>query len=49
MEASRAASFVYLVPLFGVSFSKLFLDEPITLVLLIGAALLIGGVYLINL
>lgn len=49
MEASRAASFVYLVPLFGVSFSKLLLDEPITLVLLIGAALLIGGVYLINL
>ena len=49
MEASRAASFVYLVPLFGVSFSKLLLDEPITPVLLIGAALLIGGVYLINL
>ena len=49
MEASRAASFVYLVPLFGVSFSKLLLDEPITLVLFIGAALLIGGVYLINL
>lgn len=49
MEASRAASFVYLVPLFGVSFSRLLLDEPITLVLLIGAALLIGGVYLINL
>jgi len=49
MEASRAASFVYLEPLFGVSFSKLLLDEPITLALLIGAALLLGGVYLINL
>ena len=49
MEASRAASFVYLEPLFGVSFSKLLLDEPITLALLVGAALLIGGVYLINL
>ncbi len=49
MEASRAAGFVYLVPLFGVSFSKLLLDEPITVALLIGAALLIGGVYLINL
>lgn len=49
MEASRAASFVYLEPLFGVSFSKLLLDEPITLALLIGAALLVGGVYLINL
>jgi len=49
MEASRAASFVYFVPLFGVFFSKLLLDEPITPALLIGAALLIGGVYLINL
>lgn len=49
MEASQAASFVYLEPLFGVSFSKLLLDEPITLALLIGAALLVGGVYLINL
>jgi drug/metabolite transporter (DMT)-like permease len=49
MEASQAASFVYLEPLFGVSFSKLLLNEPITLALLIGAALLIGGVYLINL
>jgi drug/metabolite transporter (DMT)-like permease len=48
MEASRAASFVYLEPLFGVSFSKLLLDEPITLALLIGATLLIGGVYLVN-
>jgi drug/metabolite transporter (DMT)-like permease len=49
MEASRAASFIYLEPLFGVSFSKLLLDEPITLALVIGAALLIGGIYLINL
>jgi drug/metabolite transporter (DMT)-like permease len=48
MEASQAASFVYLEPLFGVSFSKLLLDEPITLALLIGAVLLIGGVYLVN-
>ncbi len=48
MEASRAASFVYLEPLFGVSFSKLLLDEPITLALVIGAVLLIGGVYLVN-
>jgi drug/metabolite transporter (DMT)-like permease len=48
MEASRAASFIYLEPLFGVTFSKLLLDEPITLALLLGAALLIGGVYLIN-
>ena len=49
MEASQAASFIYLEPLFGVSFSKLLLDEPITLALLVGAAVLVGGVYLINL
>jgi drug/metabolite transporter (DMT)-like permease len=48
MEASQAAGFVYLVPLFGVTFGKLLLDEPITPALLLGAALLIGGVYLIN-
>jgi drug/metabolite transporter (DMT)-like permease len=48
IDASQAASFVYLEPLFGVSFSKLLLDEPITPALLIGAALLIGGVYLMN-
>ncbi len=48
MEASRIGSFTYLVPLFGVSFSQVILGEPITLALVIGGAILLGGVYIIN-
>jgi drug/metabolite transporter (DMT)-like permease len=48
MEASRVGSFTYLVPLFGVSFSQVILGEPITLALVIGGAILLGGVYIIN-
>jgi drug/metabolite transporter (DMT)-like permease len=48
MEASRIGSFTYLVPLFGVSFSQVILGESITLALIIGGAILLGGVYIIN-
>jgi len=48
MPAGRAAGFIYLVPMFAVTFSRWLLDEPITLALLVGAAILIGGVYLVN-
>jgi drug/metabolite transporter (DMT)-like permease len=48
MEASRVGSFTYLVPLFGVSFSQVILGESITLALVIGGAILLGGVYIIN-
>jgi drug/metabolite transporter (DMT)-like permease len=48
MAAGRVASFIYLVPMFSVSFSHWLLGEPITLVLLLGAALLITGVWLVN-
>ena len=48
MPASRVASFVYLVPMFAVTFSRFLLDEPFTLALLVGAAILIGGVWLVN-
>ena len=48
MPAGRVASFVYLVPMFGVTFSSLLLDEPITWGLGIGALILIGGVLLVN-
>jgi drug/metabolite transporter (DMT)-like permease len=48
MEASRVGSFTYLVPLFGVSFSQVILGESITLALIIGGAMLLGGVYIIN-
>ena len=48
MPASRVASFVYLVPMFAVTFSRFLLDEPFTPALLVGAAILIGGVWLVN-
>jgi len=48
MEASKASSFTYLVPLFGVSFSQVILGESITLALISGGAILLSGVYIIN-
>jgi drug/metabolite transporter (DMT)-like permease len=48
MSASRVAGFVYLVPMFAVTFSRWLLDEPITPALVVGAAILVGGVWLVN-
>jgi len=48
MPAGRAAGFIYLVPMFSVTFSHWLLDEPVTPALLLGAAILIGGVTLVN-
>jgi len=48
MPAGRVAGFVYLVPMFGVAFSHWLLDEPVTPALVVGAAILVGGVWLIN-
>lgn len=48
MPAGRVASFVYLVPMFANGFSSLLLEEPITLGLIVGAAILILGVWLVN-
>lgn len=48
LPAGRVAGFVYLVPMFGVIFSRLLLNEPITAALVIGAVILIIGVWLVN-
>jgi len=48
MEASQVSSFTYLVPLFGVSFSQVILGESITPALIIGGAVLLSGVYIVN-
>jgi drug/metabolite transporter (DMT)-like permease len=48
MPAGRVAGFVYLVPMFAVTFSRWLLDEPVTPALLLGAAVLIVGVWLVN-
>jgi drug/metabolite transporter (DMT)-like permease len=48
MPASRVVGFVYLVPMFAVTFSRFLLDEPITSALVLGAAILISGVWLVQ-
>ena len=44
LEPSRAMSYLYCVPPLAVAIGALFLDEPVTLWLLAGGALVIGGV-----
>ena len=44
LEASRAMSYLYLVPPLAVAIGALALDEPVTGWLLVGGALVIGGV-----
>lgn len=48
MPAGRVVGFVYLVPMFAVTFSRILLDEPLTLALAIGAAVLIAGVWMVQ-
>lgn len=48
MPAGRVVGFVYLVPMFAVAFGRILLDEPLTLALVVGAAILIGGVWLVQ-
>jgi drug/metabolite transporter (DMT)-like permease len=47
-QVSRLAAFTFLVPVFGVIFSGLVLDEPLPALLWGGLALVVGGIYLVN-
>ena len=47
-EASRVAAYVFFVPLVGIVIGAVFLDEQLTLSLLVGAALIVCGIYLVN-
>jgi drug/metabolite transporter (DMT)-like permease len=47
-EAGRAASYIFFVPLVGVVVGAVLLDETLTFSLLVGAALVVLGVYLVN-
>ena len=47
-EASRVAAYVFFVPLVSVVIGALFLDERLSLSLLVGAALVVSGIYLAN-
>jgi len=47
-EASRVAAYVFFVPLASVFIGAVFLDERLGLSLLVGAALVVSGIYLAN-
>jgi len=47
-EASRVAAYIFAVPLTAVLIGVVFLDEPLSYTLLIGAALVVCGIYLVN-
>lgn len=47
-EAGKVSSFTFLVPLIAVLLGTIFLDEPFTISLFIGMALIILSIYLIN-
>jgi drug/metabolite transporter (DMT)-like permease len=47
-EASRVAAYVFFVPLVSVVIGAFFLNERLSLSLLVGAALVVCGIYLAN-
>ncbi|MDP8949564.1 MAG: DMT family transporter [Actinomycetota bacterium] len=47
-EASRVAAYIFAVPLTAVLIGVVFLDEPLGYTLLIGAFLVVSGIYLVN-
>jgi drug/metabolite transporter (DMT)-like permease len=47
-EASRVSAYVFFVPLVSVLLGALFLGETLSLLLLLGAALVVSGIYLVN-
>jgi drug/metabolite transporter (DMT)-like permease len=47
-EASRVAAYIFAVPLTAVLMGALFLDEPLSYSLLVGAALVVCGIHLVN-
>ena len=48
LGASRAAGFIYLVPMWGVGLGAVLLNEPVTWALVFGAAIVVGGVALVS-
>jgi len=48
LGAAKAAVFIYFMPVSAVFWAWLILDEKFTLVLALGAVLVISGIYLVN-
>lgn len=47
-DASKVASFTFLIPLVAILAGTIFLHEPFTLYLLAGLALIVSSIYLVN-
>ena len=47
-EASRVAAFIFAVPVTAVVIGAVFLDESLTYSLLVGATMVVSGIYLVN-
>lgn len=47
-EASRVSAYIFVVPITAVAIGVVFLGEPLQATLLLGAALVVGGIYLVN-
>ncbi|OPA73405.1 EamA family transporter [Paenibacillus selenitireducens] len=47
-EASKVASYTFLIPLVAIIIGTLFLNEPFTLSLVIGLVLIVGSIYFVN-
>src|SRR5919202_3630067 len=47
-EASRVAAYIFAVPITAVLIGVVFLDEPLSYALLVGALLVVSGIYLVN-
>ena len=46
--ATKTTAVVYLVPVFGMLWGRLFLHEPITLTMIVGGLVIISGVVILN-
>lgn len=47
-QSTHISAFSFFTPVFGVVMAVLFLDEPLSWLLLLGVALVAGGIYLVN-
>lgn len=49
LGAGKAAIYMALVPVFGIAVASLWLNEPLHISLLVGAAMVVGGMVIMNL
>lgn len=47
-SVSKVSAFLFTTPLFGVGLSRLILQEPVSAYLVVGATLVVGGIYVVS-